>query len=107
MKQVITKVETHDHNNQDNIFQNIARIFFGIIETGLLLRLILKLFGASTGSGFVNFIYKATNFLVKPFVGIINNIKLNNSDPNLITKYSLLVKLITFLISIRLFSISY
>jgi len=44
--------------------------FFGILETLLAFRLILKLMGASLSSGFVNGIYAITGIFILPFEGI-------------------------------------
>lgn len=44
--------------------------FFGVVETLLAFRLLLKLTGASTASGFVDFIYSLTGILILPFEGI-------------------------------------
>lgn len=44
----------------------------GLVEVLLVLRLILKLLGAGTAGGFVNFIYAATDFLIAPFQLIFN-----------------------------------
>jgi uncharacterized protein YggT (Ycf19 family) len=44
----------------------------GLIDTLIAIRFILKLFGASTGSAFVQFMYTITDGLVAPFHGIFN-----------------------------------
>lgn len=44
--------------------------FFGVVETLLAFRLLLKLTGASTASGFVDFIYSLTGIFILPFEGI-------------------------------------
>jgi hypothetical protein len=46
---------------------------FGTIETLLGFRLVLKLMGASTLSGFVNFIYDVTGLFSLPFQGIFRS----------------------------------
>jgi hypothetical protein len=43
-----------------------------LIDTLILIRFILKLLGASTASGFVQFMYGITEGLVAPFHGIFN-----------------------------------
>jgi len=45
--------------------------FLGIIEALLAFRIILKLLGASTQSGFTNFIYAISNPFALPFAGIL------------------------------------
>lgn len=44
--------------------------FFGALEILLAFRLVLKLMGASTSSGFVRFIYGLTGISIMPFEGI-------------------------------------
>ena len=43
-----------------------------LVDTLILIRFILKLLGASTASGFVQFMYSITAGLVAPFHGIFN-----------------------------------
>jgi hypothetical protein len=45
-------------------------VFFSLVELFLGLRLILKLFGANVGNGFVNWVYETSNVLLDPFRGI-------------------------------------
>lgn len=44
--------------------------FLGVIEVLLAFRILLKLFGANSFSGFVNFIYMFSNPFALPFAGI-------------------------------------
>ncbi len=46
---------------------------FGALDVLLVFRLILKLLGASTASGFVNFIYGLSGIFIAPFEGIFRN----------------------------------
>ena len=48
----------------------ISYYVLGIVEALLVLRLIFKLLGANAVSGFVSFIYSATDILVAPFASI-------------------------------------
>lgn len=43
---------------------------FGVLEAFLVFRLVLKLAGASVGSGFVRFVYGLTGLFIIPFEGI-------------------------------------
>lgn len=52
----------------------------GLIDTLIAIRFILKLLGASTVSGFVQFIYGITEPLVAPFHGIFNTTAVNRSE---------------------------
>lgn len=48
----------------------VIYFLFGLLEIVLAFRLILKLTGASTASGFVSFIYSVTGIFILPFQGI-------------------------------------
>ena len=48
----------------------LVYFIFGALEILLGFRLIFKLMGASTGSGFVRMIYSLSNLLIMPFEGI-------------------------------------
>ena len=50
--------------------QNFIYFLFGLLEILLGFRLLLKLLGASTVSGFVSFIYQITGIFIMPFEGI-------------------------------------
>lgn len=60
------KVEATDTET----IEYLIYFFFGVVETLLAFRLLLKLTGASTASGFVDFIYSLTGILILPFEGI-------------------------------------
>lgn len=49
-----------------------------LVETLLILRLVLILFGASTVTPFVTWIYETTTPLIYPFVGMFPSPKLTN-----------------------------
>lgn len=49
---------------------NAILYLFGIIETLLALRFILRLFGANSANWFVNFVYSVTGVLTAPFDNI-------------------------------------
>ncbi len=44
----------------------------GLIDALLIIRLVFKMLGASSQSGFVRFIYDLTQLLIAPFHGIFN-----------------------------------
>ena len=48
----------------------LVYFFFGVLETLLAFRLVLKLMGASISSAFVGFIYGLTGLFIMPFEGI-------------------------------------
>jgi glucan phosphoethanolaminetransferase (alkaline phosphatase superfamily) len=43
---------------------------FGLLEAFLVFRFFFKILGASSVSGFVQFVYKTTNLFIMPFEGI-------------------------------------
>jgi uncharacterized protein YggT (Ycf19 family) len=49
---------------------NLTNIIVDVVETFLILRLLLKLFGASISAPFVQWIYETTDPLLWPFHGI-------------------------------------
>lgn len=70
-----TAAVTTEVRSEASGFQTIEYIIyfiFGIIDVLLVSRIILKLFGASTSSGFVNLIYDLTRPLILPFEGIFS-----------------------------------
>ncbi len=48
----------------------VIYFIFGVLEVLLAFRFVLKLTGASLGSGFVSFIYGLTGIFIAPFEGI-------------------------------------
>ncbi len=48
----------------------ITNLALGFVETLIGLRIILKLFGASTQASFVTWVYETTKPLLSPFAGI-------------------------------------
>lgn len=54
---------------------------FGLLEALLVFRFFFKVLGASSASGIVQFIYKATNIFVLPFEGIFGR-SINNGIAN-------------------------
>jgi YGGT family len=53
--------------------RNITYFVLGVLEVILLLRLFLRLLGASEASGFVMFLYGLSHIFVAPFNGIFND----------------------------------
>jgi hypothetical protein len=49
---------------------NLLNLFVGVVELGLGLRFIFKLFGANAAQGFVSWVYEMTSGLLDPFRGI-------------------------------------
>lgn len=71
MAQHVTHTPDHVHVVHRNWTPaHITYSLLDIIEVFLALRLVLKLFGANTGSAIVQFLYGVTQPLVAPFAGI-------------------------------------
>ncbi len=60
--------------------------FFGLLETLLAFRLVLKLTGASVGSSFVGLVYGITGVFILPFKGIFRQAYASSSvlEPSVI-----------------------
>ncbi len=50
------------------MLENLITLIFSLVSISLLLRFLLKLFGASSASTFVSFIYENTQPLLVPFL---------------------------------------
>ncbi len=59
-----------EENSRQHTVVNLVYYFFGLLDILLIFRLILKVLGASTTSGFVNMIYTITKIFIMPFEGI-------------------------------------
>lgn len=69
-----TQQEAGEVKKTQGVFQVRYIIYYilGVLEILLLLRLVFKLLGANSGSGFVSFIYSVTDILVAPFSAIFH-----------------------------------
>ena len=56
--------------------ERVINAIVGIIEIALALRIVLEMFGASTSSSFVAWIYNSTAGLVGPFAGAFSGLVL-------------------------------
>jgi len=66
--------------------------FLGVIEVLLAFRVILKLLGANTFSGFTSFIYAVSNPFALPFAGILGV----TSSANLVLEWSTLIAMAVY-----------
>ena len=64
----VTNSTTKDSPTQTIVY--LVYFSFGILEALLLARFLLRLTGANSGSGFVNFVYSLTHLFILPFLGI-------------------------------------
>ncbi|PIQ91746.1 MAG: YggT family protein [Parcubacteria group bacterium CG11_big_fil_rev_8_21_14_0_20_39_22] len=54
----------------EDLIVKLVNFFVGLVETVLVLRLLLRLFGANPATPFVNWIYAMSSTLLEPFRGI-------------------------------------
>lgn len=80
-----------------NIFYSIINSLFKVVEFILGARFVFKLFAASTNSWFVDFIYSISNFIYRPFRGIVPDFTYENIVVELST---IIVLIIIILIDI-------
>ncbi|MHB8962950.1 MAG: hypothetical protein ACYC5K_07320 [Saccharofermentanales bacterium] len=76
VSQQTQSVKTHTENLGG---RNIVSAFFGLVEILIGFRFLFKLFGANTGSGFVQFINGATGFFVNLFKGIFAEVSFGDN----------------------------
>jgi hypothetical protein len=110
VEQVVTKTEANGTDSQgDRIQQQTKRVqttasvspkvtaingvwyVLGFIEILLAFRFALRLFGANTGSGFVDFIYSVTNILTAPFDSIFGVTRTAAGQTNSVFEPSIIV----------------
>jgi len=70
VQQETRKVDTKVSGDNKSIVTNVIWYIIGIIEILLAFRFVLKLFGANSSTGFVDFIYKVSGVLTGPFDNI-------------------------------------
>lgn len=68
-----TNTPTKRESTGSQSIQYVIYWIFGVLEVLLAFRLVLKLFGANPGSGFVSWIYNFSAGFVWPFWGIFPN----------------------------------
>jgi uncharacterized protein YggT (Ycf19 family) len=81
----------------------IVWYIFGILETLLIFRLILKMLGANPGAGFTDFIYSMTYPFLVPFQSVFNTIVTEESVIEWTTLLAILVYWLLAEAIIRLF----
>ncbi len=88
------------------LFRWIAQLIYVVllfIETVLAIRFIFKLFEASSGNAFVNWVYKISGFFMQPFNGIIGgNVRLGSFYIDVNALISLLIYMIFAFIAIEI-----
>lgn len=84
-----------------SVFQTVQYLIyfiFGTLDVLLIFRLLLKLLGASTSSGFVNFIYGITGVFVYPFEGIFRALFSKGVETSSVFEPSTVVAIIVYAI---------
>ncbi len=74
----------------------VATFLLGVVEVFLGLRLLLKLFTASTASWFVQFIYNVTHVLIMPFSGIFKTATVSEIDKSSLFEPATLVAMLVY-----------
>jgi hypothetical protein len=72
VQQETREIRTERRADAKTTAQNVVWFILGIIEVLLAVRFLLKLLGANSASGFVNFVYSVTDVLTAPFDNIFN-----------------------------------
>lgn len=77
----------------------IVDFVFSVVGLFLLLRFVLKLFGANADAGFVNWVYEMTAVLLEPFRGIFPTTTFENQ---FVLEFSTLFALLAYAIAYML-----
>lgn len=99
-KVVVPHVETgspqKEYQTKKAIFRTYQVIWYilGIVEVVLTFRILLKFLGASTFSGFTNFIYAISGPFATPFAGILGT----TVSSNLVFEWSTLIAMAVYAI---------
>ena len=88
--------ETKSVATSSQTIEYLVYFVFGILEILLVFRLILKLMGASTTSGFVNFIYGLTGLFILPFEGIFRRAVNEGIETSSVLEPSTIVAIIVY-----------
>lgn len=95
----VVQAETTPKQADATSFQTIQYLvafFFGALDVFLLLRLVLKLLGASPLSNFVAFIYGLTGLFVAPFEGIFRSAYTEGVETTSVLEPSTIVAIIIY-----------
>jgi uncharacterized protein YggT (Ycf19 family) len=82
-----------------DIVSGIINFIFGLIMILLVVRLLLRLFGANVTTPFVQFIYNSSSSLLEPFRGIFSPVVIDTTAPSAsVLETSTLVAIVFYLI---------
>lgn len=96
MTELVEETKLGASNTQTTEY--LVYYFFGALEILLAFRLVLKLLGASTLSGFVRFIYGLTGIFVMPFEGIFRRAFAQGVETTSVLEPATLVALVVYII---------
>jgi len=93
---VVTESPQRTYQAKKVIFRSYQVIWYilGVIEVLLAFRVVLKLLGASTLSGFTNFIYAISRPFALPFFGILRT----TASSDLVFEWSTLIGMVVYVI---------
>ena len=94
-KEAVT-TETKRVASSSQTVEYLIYFFFGVLEILLAFRLILKVMGASTSSGFVGLIYGLTGVFILPFEGIFRRGTAQGLETTSVLEPSTLVALVVY-----------
>src|SRR3989344_6277081 len=94
-KEAVT-TETKRIATSSQTVEYLIYFFFGVLEILLAFRLILKVMGASTSSGFVGLIYGLTGVFILPFEGIFRRGTAQGLETTSVLEPSTLVALVVY-----------
>lgn len=83
----------------------LVNLLFGIVETIISLRFILKLFAASPDVPFVGWVYSVTSSLISPFVGIFPDLRTGVYIIEITSLFAILIYMIAGFLIIEFFSL--
>jgi len=90
--------ETKIEASKSQKTEYIIYFAFGVLETLLAFRLVLKLMGASAASGFVRIIYSVTGIFIMPFEGIFRSGFAQGVETTAVLEPASIVALIVYLV---------
>jgi hypothetical protein len=93
---VVTQANTTEATSSQTA-EYLIYFAFGLLEVLLAFRLLLKLTGASTASGFVSAIYGVTGIFILPFAGIFNRLFAQGVGAGAVLEPSTLVAIIFYI----------
>src|SRR5664279_11736 len=93
---VTRETEAVPVSSAGNLVANIIYIMFSILEALLAFRLVFKLLGANSSSGFVSFIYALTEPFVMPFYGIFGRVTTDGATTTAVFEPAVLIAMIVY-----------